>query len=120
MSQEVAQLNVRLPRTLKQQGDATLALMGSSPAKIIRQLWTRLAEGGDSYERIARALFEGDTAKDAVHEAELSPLVRATSLFENLGMSMGLDIASFEPSTKSEDDLLEEIEWDRLSERGLI
>ncbi len=49
-----------------------------------------------------------------------SPLLRATGLFESLGASIGLDIASFEPSTKSEDELLEEIEWDRLSERDLL
>lgn len=49
-----------------------------------------------------------------------SPLLRAAGLFENLGASIGLDIASFEPSTDLETETIEKIDWDRLSERGLL
>ena len=115
---EVVQLNVRLPRTLKEQGDATLALVGSSPAKIIRQVWTRLAEGGERYERLADALAD---AHDSDQTDELfAPIERATKLFEDMGARLGLDVSTFEPSGLSDHEVLEQADWDRLAERGLV
>lgn len=115
---EVVQLNVRLPRALKEQGDATLALVGSSPAKIIRQVWTRLAEGGEGFERLADALSD---ARDSDQTDEfLAPIERATKLFEGMGGRLGLDISTFEPSGLSDHEILEQADWDWLVERGLV
>ena len=114
---EVVQLNVRLPRTLKEQGDATLALVGSSPAKIIRQVWTCLADGGERYERLSNVLSDSQvTTQD---EELFAPIERATRLFENMGERFGLDVSTFEPSALSEHEILEQADWERLVERGL-
>lgn len=117
-SSAMAQVNVRMQRELKERGDATLALVGSSPATIIRQLWQLLSEGGESYQRIMRVLTRADVAEDAPEAAE-SPLYRASHLFEDLGASLGLDLASFTPDTRSTAEVLEDIEWELLEERGL-
>lgn len=114
---DAVQLNVRLPRDLKERGDETLSLVGSSPAKIIRRVWSCLAQGGDAYERLVRATEALELAGVAADAA--SPLAQASGLFEGLGASLGLDIAAFEPSTLPDGDLLEVIEWERLVERGL-
>ena len=115
---DVVQLTVRLPRALKEQGDATLSLVGSSPAKIIRQVWTCLAGGGERYERLAEALAN---SRDADQNEELfAPIERATKLFENMGARLGVDLSSFEPSGLSEHEILEQEDWERLVERGLV
>jgi len=53
----IAQVNVRMERSLKERGDDTLRLAGSTPARIIRQLWECLASGGDTYERVMAAIL---------------------------------------------------------------
>lgn len=110
----IAQVNVRMPRQLKERGDATLALAGSSPVKVIRQLWERLAEGGEAYERVMRALAPDE---DVADEGFL--IGRSARLFEDIGSSLGLDIAAFQPDVRPEREILEELEWERLKERSL-
>lgn len=114
---EAVQLNVRLPRELKEQGDATLALVGSSPAKVIRRVWSCLAQGGEAYDRLVDALDAADVVGES--KPAIDPLTRAAGLFESIGTSFGLDAATFEPSVTDEHELLERIEWERLGERGL-
>ena len=114
---EVVQLNVRLPRELKEQGDATLALVGSSPAKIIRQVWTRLAEGGKAYERLVDALADSEGSNQG--DEPFPAIERATKLFENMAAHVGLDVSTFEPSGLSDHEILEQTDWERLVERGL-
>ena len=114
---EAVQLNVRLPRELKEQGDATLALVGSSPARVIRRVWSCLAQGGEAYDRLVDALDAADVVGEA--KPRTDPLARAAGLFESLGASLGLDVAAFEPSALDDHELLERIEWERLGERGL-
>ena len=116
-SAAMAQVNVRMQRDLKERGDATLALVGSSPAVIIRQLWQALAEGGEAYQRIMRALAKADVAEEA--DAADTSLLQASTLFEELGTTLGLDPASFVPDTRPTSEVLEDIEWEQLSERGL-
>lgn len=113
-----AQLNIRMPRDLKDRGDAVLASVGSSPSKIIRQLWEKLAAGGDEYERVAEALGEhpGHLAADEDRGARVR---RSAQLFEGLGTSLGLELSRFEPDLRPEHEVMEEIEWDLLEERGL-
>ena len=117
-AQDMVQLNVRLQRSIKERGDETLALMGSSPAKIIRALWAKLAQGCDAYKHIERALTHDDD-EIAPPAEEPSPLYRSTHLFQNMGESLGLDIASFTPYDGDLYELLEEDDWERLVERGL-
>ena len=116
-STAMAQVNIRMQRSLKERGDATLALVGSSPAAIIRQLWQALAAGGDAYQRIMQVLTKADVAEAS--PATDSSLCRASSLFEELGASLGLDPASFTPDIRPTSEVLEDIEWELLEERGL-
>ena len=113
----IAQVNVRMDRDLKERGDATLALVGSSPARIIRRLWEYLATGGDAYERVMDVLspVQEEPEADAAHERVL----RSASLFQDLGASLGADIASFEPDLRPEHEIMEQAEWELLVERGL-
>lgn len=112
----ISQLNIRMPADLKERGNATLALVGSSPARIIRKLWERLSEGGEAYRAVVSVL-ESDTSTSAMGEDE--SLARASRLFEDLGATLGLDLASFEPDARPMTEILEEIEWEQLTERGL-
>ena len=114
----IAQVNIRMPRELKERGDATLSLVGSSPAKIIRLLWERLAEGGEAYERVVAALSAGADASVSVTQSS-APVQQSASLFKNLGASLGLDIDAFEPDARPENEVLEALEWERFEERGL-
>ena len=113
----VAQVNVRMDRELKEQGDATLSLVGSSPVKIIRQLWERLATGGDAYERIMEVLGPPQDEADVENAHQL--VVRSGDLFKEFGNSFGLDLSAFEPDPRPTSEVLEEAEWGLLEERGL-
>lgn len=113
----ISQLNIRMPADLKERGNATLALVGSSPARIIRKLWERLSEGGGAYRAVVSVL-ESDTSTSAMGEDE--SLARASRLFEDMGTTLGLDPVSFVPDTRSTSEMLEDIEWEQFSERGLV
>lgn len=115
---DAVQLNVRLPRVLKEQGDATLALVGSTPVRIIRKLWEKLAQGGDAYRDVMRVL-EAEPESGLPDREEPDPVTRSTQLFASMGASMGLDVAAFEPSAQDPYEVLEESDWELLAERGL-
>jgi hypothetical protein len=115
---DAVQLNVRLPRELKEQGDATLSLFGSSPVRIIRKLWEKLAQGGDAYRDVMRAL-ETEPEPDLTSREEPDPITRSTQLFASMGASMGMDISTFAPSARDPYEVLEESDWELLVEKGL-
>ncbi len=114
----ISQLNIRMPADLKERGNATLALVGSSPARIIRKLWEKISEGGEAYEAVTRVL-DGGAGATASSLGQEESLERALCLFEDLGATLGLDLASFEPDARPMAEILEEIEWEQLAERGL-
>ena len=117
MATATAQLNVRIDRELKARGDATLSLAGSSPVKIIRQLWECLASGGDAYERIMEVLCPAQDVAPVVDPHQR--VMRSASLFEELGASFGEDLPAFEPDLRPTSEILEEVERELLEERGL-
>ena len=116
MGASVAQVNVRMDRELKERGDATLSLAGSSPVRIIRLLWERLALGGDAYERIMEVLRPAQNAanRDDARQA----VAHSAGLFYELGASFGEDLPVFEPDARPTSQILEDIEWGLLEERG--
>lgn len=118
MAASVAQVNVRMDRDLKERGDATLSLAGSSPVKIVRQLWERLASGGDAYERIMEVLCPPRHATPAA-DAHLR-VMRSASLFGEFETALGKSLPAFEPDTRPTLEILEEAEWELLEERGLV
>ena len=117
MTAAIAQVNVRMNRELKERGDATLSLVGSSPVKIIRQLWERLAAGGDAYERIIEVLCPVQDVAPAADPHQC--VMRSTSLFWDFGTSLGKDLPEFEPDPRPTSEILEDAEWELLKERGL-
>ena len=114
----IAQVNVRMDRELKDRGDATLSLAGSSPVKIIRQLWEFLASGGDAYGRIMEVLCPPQEEADADDAHML--VTRSASLFQELGSSLGLDSSTFEPDMRPVAEVLEEIERELLEGKVLV
>ncbi len=117
MATVAAQVNVRMDRELKERGDATLRLVGSSPVKIIRQLWEHLATGGDAYERIMEVLHPAQDVVPAIDPHEC--VMRSASLFQNLGASFGADLSTFEPDLRPTSEILEEVDWELLEESEL-
>ena len=109
------QLNVRIPKTLKEQGDSTLSLVGSTPTKIVRELWTRLAEGSESYERVHDVLAGGiSEERQSAIDAKINAIERSQGLVEAFGTSLGMDASSFEPL--SDDEMAEALYDERLEE----
>ena len=117
MGTAIAQVNVRMDRGLKERGDATLRLAGTSPAKVIRQLWERLAAGGEAYEQIMGVLCPNQDATTSDDPHQL--VVHSASLFQELGASLGIDPSTFEPDERPTSAILEELEWERMEERRL-
>ena len=118
MPATIAQVNVRMNRELKERGDATLSLAGSSPVKIIRQLWECLALGGDAYERVMEVLCPAQDA-GAVDDPH-AIVARSASLFKSLGESFGGDLSTFEPDPRPASEILEEAEWELLEGEELV
>ncbi|MBO7675438.1 MAG: hypothetical protein J6S63_10590 [Atopobiaceae bacterium] len=117
MSASIAQLNVRMDRELKERGDATLRLAGSSPVKIIRQLWERLALGGDAYKRIMEVLSPTQGAAAVDDPQQL--VAHSASLFQELGAFLGEDLPAFEADLRPISEILEEAEWELLDQKEL-
>ena len=117
MATAIAQVNIRMNKELKERGDATLSLAGSSPVKIIRQLWERLALGGDAYERIMEVLSPAQETTSEVNPHER--IMRSANLFQNLGDSLVDDLPKFVPDTRPTSEILEDVEWELLQEKGL-
>lgn len=113
----MVQVNIRMERELKERGDATLNLVGSSPAKIIRQLWKCLATGGDAYERVVTAL--SPAREDATADGAYNAVRHSASMFQELGATIGADITVFAPDLRDEHELLEGIEWELLARKEL-
>jgi len=118
MAAAVTQLNVRMDRELKERGDATLSLAGSSPVKIIRRLWECLAMGGDAYERIMEVLspVQDASAADDPHQV----VAHSACLFQKLGTLLGDDLPAFDADPRPMSEILEEAEWELIEQKELI
>lgn len=82
MASSVATINVRLDKTLKQAGDATLAQEGVSPSRIVRALWQRLAERGELLDTLLALLF--CDARSQTQAAEQNPVEQGWALADEL------------------------------------
>jgi hypothetical protein len=109
------QLNVRIPKALKERGDSTLSLVGSTPTRIVRELWTKLAEGSESYEKVHDALTEGiSEERQSAIDVRIDAIERSQGLVEAFGASLGIDVSSFEPL--SDDEMAEALYDERAKE----
>ena len=114
MSGGSAQINVRVPNALRNKGNATLALVNSSPTKIIREVWDMLAQGAEAYERLHEVLV-AESSRGAAEEANrrIAELERATCLFDEFGVRMDLDVTAFVPL---DDEQVQEALYDEFLE----
>ena len=76
----VAQINVRIERSLKDEGDAVLAEAGISPSQIVRDLWGKIAQRGDALDEVMKTLgSEGRSPQEQeAIDAKLAVLDRMT------------------------------------------
>lgn len=92
-SRPVAQINVRIDRDLKAEGDAVLAEAGMSPTSIVRSLWTKLAQRGTALDDVVAALdAEGrvTTEEQAAIDAKMAVVERSARRRDELAQSLGL------------------------------
>ena len=104
------QLNVRMDRELKEAGDLTLSLAGISPSALVRQVWAKIAQGGDSLAQLTQVLSDCDgNTRQAAVRAKLDALESAAHLAESLDLPGA-------PHTPVTDDELEEALYDEYLE----
>ena len=93
---QIAQINVRIDRTLKDEGDAVLAEAGMSPTTIVRSLWTKLAQRGTALDEVVAALDAGGRTSEeqAAIDAKMAVVDRAARRRDELAQSLGLSAAN--------------------------
>lgn len=94
-SAQMAQINVRIDRGLKEEGDAALAEAGVSPTQVVRDLWGRLAQRGTALDEVMALLGSTEYTSDerAAIEARLAILDRITRSRDELASHLGLSAA---------------------------
>ena len=119
-SAATAQINVRLPAGLKEQGDRGLREIGLSTTEAIRTLWNALATRGEAFDR-ARSLLLGET--EELGEASLAvdgPLERGWAFVEAHVRELGLaGTPTAVGSVNTDEELLAEALGERMIERGV-
>ena len=114
----LAQINVRIDRTLKIEGDAALAEAGMTPTGIVRDLWAKLAQRGTSLEEVVAALGAAGYTPDeqAAIDAKLAVVDRAAHRREQLAERLGLTPAD-EPLYQNDFDWHERVRAERDRKR---
>ena len=117
-----AQINVRLPLELKESGDKGLRDLGLSPSDVVRALWRRLAERGESLEKIETLLFEDERTKDdEVSSFGKSPIAEGWRLVDEGMREIGINAQSTTaPAQLDDNELLTQALEERMRERGLM
>lgn len=100
METAVAQVNVRMNRSLKEAGDAALAELGLSPSDVVRKLWEKLSKRGEVALRTAAMLSGDDGSRELNDETAqlLAATERLTSGFDKFGATWGLNVDSLNAS----------------------
>ena len=116
MSTEMAQMNTRISRSLKERGDAALEKAGMTPSQAVRKLWDFAARNSHN-PQIIQSLF------DTEDEAEQRARRRAVALKSANIVADAYERAGIEPSewTKNASyaEMREYALMERLRERGL-
>ena len=121
-AQHTTQMNTRIDRDLKAQGDAALASIGLSASEAVRLLWKKASKRGKDLQEVASLLVEEsrDAEADSVSE-KLAVARRGWELVPSFFESRGGRRAEGVPNEPLVDDkeLLAEAMFERLVERGL-
>ncbi len=118
-SQATVQLNVRMDRTLKESGDATLQERRISPSEIVRALWGKLAQRGSVAEEVLQVVLDDDSgdANDSIERVAIA--ARGTQLFSEGCERLGISASSVTPDQATWKDIREDAISARLGERGV-
>ena len=115
----VAQINVRIDRSLKDEGDAVLAEAGISPTRIVRDLWAKLAQRGTALDEVVAALGAGGFTPDerAAIDSKLAVIDRVSQRRDQLAGQLGLSSAT-EPLYQDGFDWRDRARTERDRKRG--
>ena len=113
---------MRLPLELKESGDRGLRDLGLSPSDVVRALWRRLAERGESLEKIESLLLEDERTKDGeVSSFGKSPIAEGWRLVDEGMREIGINAQSTTaPAQLDDNELLTQALEERMRERGLM
>ena len=122
MSTEMAQMNTRISRSLKERGDAALEKAGMTPSQAVRKLWDFAARNSHN-PQIIQSLFDTED-KAARSEAEEERARRAEAFRKGANiMAEAYERMGIEPSDWTKNASYEEMRdyalLERLRERGL-
>lgn len=104
MASDMAMLNVRMERDLRERGNAVLSELGVTPSQYIRALWLKLV--GDKQQ--ARAQVESAMAPERTPEQQaeidrkLAALHRIDTSWEQFVQAVGADPSTYAPMTDEE------------------
>lgn len=122
-STSVAQLNVRLPRDLKDSGDVGLRMLGLSPSEAVRALWRRLSCHEDGLASAREFLLGEDMDRGEVRPSpEEGPLGQGWRLVDACVMQLGLSMKQGEIVTceESDEELVALALEERMRERTTV
>ena len=117
MATDVVQVNARLSRSLRDEGEEALASIGLTPSAAIRALWKKAAKRGADLDEV-RTLLASEPEVDPEIARKLEILDEAQRHIAALMESMGLS-ADSAPPPLTDDELLEQAWHERMLERGL-
>lgn len=114
------QMNVRLDSELKRRGDEALERRGISPSAIMRSVWSVLAEGGEQSRELFQ-LLDGGSSPASSRDAKIAAAQQGWSLYRTAMAAAGYHEAALTRGVvPSDDELLEEALFEKMSERGLV
>ena len=122
MSTEMAQMNTRISRSLKERGDAALEKAGMTPSQAVRKLWDFAARNSHN-PQIIQSLFDTEDEAEKREAEEERARRRAVALKSANIVADAYERAGIEPSewTKNASyaEMREYALMERLRERGL-
>ena len=103
MANATAQINVRIERELKEEGDRVIESLGLSTSEVVRMLWKKLAEG----ESVARGVLDGlaeppEADRQAEVERKLAAIRSVDEGWQAFADLVGLDLSTHVPMTDEE------------------
>lgn len=123
---EMAQMNTRIDRRLKERGDAALARAGFTPSQAVRALWEFAAE--HEPEEI-EMLLHGNAAREEAGSQNVASKLQETEVFwakcdeivdKLQARRVAAGLPPLDDSNSLSDDKLKEIEWlERLEEKEI-
>lgn len=116
MASEMAMLNVRMDRDIKERGNELLAEMGISASQLIRAMWEKLAGDRSQAEALTQSVMARANTSEQQDETKrkLAALQRAHASWDAYVSLVGLDPATHRPL--NEDDV-EAARYEHLLEK---